>query len=272
MTERADAEDLRRVHAGRRDDDPKVRRYRAGAGPRIAFLRADERIGVGRKPAGRRIAVHGSPSAGGRACRGACSSRSVMTDVDVQPVVTILVVEDNEASRDALSRRLERHGYRVLLAVDGLQAVSVARTSLPDLILMDLGLPVLDGWDATRQLKSDAATQHIPIIVLERACDDQRPRQSARGGRRRFRHEAHPLSSPSGKDRMAPRRKGGRLMNRRGSHSRRRRQRVQPGRAVAPSRPERLSRRDRRGRRAERWSASRAASTISSCSTSRCPA
>ena len=84
-------------------------------------------------------------------------------------------------SRDALSRRLERHGYRVLLAVDGRQAVSVAR-ALPDLILMDLGLPVLDGWDATRQLKSDAATQHIPIIVLERARDDQRPRHSLAAG------------------------------------------------------------------------------------------
>ena len=82
---------------------------------------------------------------------------------------------------------------------------------------MDLGLPVLDGWDATRQLKSDAATQHIPIIVLERACDDQRSRQSARRRRRRFRHEARSVSSPSGKDRMAPGRKGGRLMNRRGS-------------------------------------------------------
>ena len=63
---------------------------------------------------------------------------------------TLLVVEDNEASRDALARRLERHGFHVLLAVDGRQGVSAARTHMPDLILMDLGLPVLDGWDATR--------------------------------------------------------------------------------------------------------------------------
>jgi two-component system cell cycle response regulator DivK len=106
-----------------------------------------------------------------------------MTDVEAQTVVTILVVEDNEASRDALSRRLERHGYHVLLAVDGRQAVSVARASLPDLILMDLGLPVLDGWDATRQLKASAATKHIPIIVLSaHAMTNDRDKALAAGG------------------------------------------------------------------------------------------
>jgi CheY-like chemotaxis protein len=105
-----------------------------------------------------------------------------MTDVDVQPA-TILVVEDNEESRDALSRRLRRHGYHVLLAVDGRQAISVARASRPDLILMDLGLPVLDGWDATRQLKSNIATQHIPIIVLSaHAMTNDRDRALAAGG------------------------------------------------------------------------------------------
>jgi two-component system, cell cycle response regulator DivK len=81
-------------------------------------------------------------------------------------MATILLVEDNEPSRDALSRRLQRRGYAVLPAVDGQQAVTVARQSLPDLILMDLGLPVINGWEATRQLKGDAATRHIPIIVL----------------------------------------------------------------------------------------------------------
>ena len=81
-------------------------------------------------------------------------------------VPTILVVEDNEASRDALARRLARRGYRILLAMDGQEAVSVARSTKPDLILMDLGLPIIDGWEATRQLKADASTQHIPIIVL----------------------------------------------------------------------------------------------------------
>ena len=79
---------------------------------------------------------------------------------------TILLVEDNEPSRDALGRRLQRRGYRVVDAVDGRQAVSAAREMKPDLILMDLGLPVIDGWEATHLLKADAATQRIPIIVL----------------------------------------------------------------------------------------------------------
>lgn len=81
-------------------------------------------------------------------------------------MATILVVEDNEPSRDVLSRRLERQGYQVLLAVDGLQAVTVARDARPDLILMDLGLPGIDGFEATRILKGDALTGQIPIIVL----------------------------------------------------------------------------------------------------------
>jgi CheY-like chemotaxis protein len=79
---------------------------------------------------------------------------------------TVLIVEDNEASRDALARRLQHRHYSVLLAVDGLEAVSIARATKPDLILMDLGLPGIDGWDATAQLKMNRDTQHIPIIVL----------------------------------------------------------------------------------------------------------
>lgn len=81
-------------------------------------------------------------------------------------MATILLVEDNEPSRDALGRRLTRRGYEVVSAVDGQQAVTIARGSAPDLVLMDLGLPVMDGWEATRQLKQDATTRHIPIIVL----------------------------------------------------------------------------------------------------------
>ena len=79
---------------------------------------------------------------------------------------TILLVEDNEPSRDALSRRLARRDFSVMTAADGQQGVDLARRHTPDLILMDLGLPIIDGWEATRQLKRDAATQHIPIIVL----------------------------------------------------------------------------------------------------------
>ena len=79
---------------------------------------------------------------------------------------TILIVEDNEPSRDVLARRLARRGYGAVVAVDGKDALAVARSARPDLILMDLGLPVMDGWEATRRLKDDASTQHMPIIVL----------------------------------------------------------------------------------------------------------
>lgn len=78
----------------------------------------------------------------------------------------ILVVEDNEMNLDMLSRRLARRGYEVLIATDGAQGVQLAQTEKPDLILMDMSLPVMDGWQATRQLKGDAELQHIPIIAL----------------------------------------------------------------------------------------------------------
>lgn len=78
----------------------------------------------------------------------------------------ILLVEDNEMNRDMLSRRLERKGYAVVMAVDGQQAVTMATTEAPALILMDMSLPVIDGWEATRQLKSNDATKRIPIIAL----------------------------------------------------------------------------------------------------------
>jgi len=81
-------------------------------------------------------------------------------------MATILVVEDNEPSRDALSRRLARRGHVVMTATDGRQAVALARTVLPDLILMDLGLPIMDGWEATRLIKAAEITRHIPIVVL----------------------------------------------------------------------------------------------------------
>src|SRR5213594_2066968 len=78
----------------------------------------------------------------------------------------VLLVEDNEMNRDMLSRRLSRRGFDVLIAVDGAQGIQVAKTELPDLILMDMSLPVVDGWDATRQLKTDKQTQSIPVIAL----------------------------------------------------------------------------------------------------------
>lgn len=78
----------------------------------------------------------------------------------------ILLVEDNEMNRDMLSRRLERKGYEVIIAVDGNEGVSKAQTEAPDLILMDMSLPVLDGWEATKILKTFPATQSIPVIAL----------------------------------------------------------------------------------------------------------
>ncbi|MGL4552165.1 MAG: response regulator [Gemmataceae bacterium] len=78
----------------------------------------------------------------------------------------ILLVEDDEMNRDMLSRRLELHGYEVIQAVDGLQGLEAARAAAPDLILMDMSLPGLDGWEATRRLKADAATRRIPVVAL----------------------------------------------------------------------------------------------------------
>ena len=78
----------------------------------------------------------------------------------------LLIVEDNESNRDMLSRRLRRRGYEVILAVDGEEGLRVAQSEAPDLILMDMGLPGLDGWDATRMLKADSATCSIPVIAF----------------------------------------------------------------------------------------------------------
>jgi CheY-like chemotaxis protein len=97
----------------------------------------------------------------------------------------ILLIEDNEMNRDMLSRRLQRRGYEVLMALDGGEGVAMAQAQLPDLILMDMSLPVVDGWEAARRLKAEPATQAIPIIALtahamsgdrdralEAGCDD----------------------------------------------------------------------------------------------------
>jgi CheY-like chemotaxis protein len=78
----------------------------------------------------------------------------------------ILIVEDNEMNRDMLSRRLERKGYTVAMAVDGGEGVEKAASEAPDLILMDMSLPVLDGWEATRRVKANPATKDVPVIAL----------------------------------------------------------------------------------------------------------
>ena len=97
----------------------------------------------------------------------------------------ILLVEDNEMNRDMLSRRLIRNGFEVSIAIDGQQGVDMAMSQLPDLILMDMSLPVIDGWEATRRIKANDATRRIPVIALtahamagdrekamEAGCDD----------------------------------------------------------------------------------------------------
>jgi two-component system cell cycle response regulator DivK len=93
----------------------------------------------------------------------------------------ILLVEDNEMNRDMLSRRLIRKGYEVILAIDGGQGVEMARTQSPDIVLMDMSLPVLDGHEATRQLKADEQTRGLPIIALTAhamAGDEQKAREA----------------------------------------------------------------------------------------------
>ena len=100
-------------------------------------------------------------------------------------VPKLLLVEDNEMNRDMLSRRLIRRGYELVMALDGESGIALTRSESPDLVLMDMSLPLLDGWEATRRLKSDESTRHIPVIgltahamssdrdkALEAGCDD----------------------------------------------------------------------------------------------------
>jgi CheY-like chemotaxis protein len=93
----------------------------------------------------------------------------------------ILLVEDNELNRDMLSRRLQRKGYAVVCALDGQEGLAKARSEKPDLILMDMSLPVLNGWEATQQLKSDVATRAIPVIALtaHAMAEDERKAREA---------------------------------------------------------------------------------------------
>jgi two-component system, cell cycle response regulator DivK len=97
----------------------------------------------------------------------------------------VLIVEDNEMNRDMLSRRLERRGFTVVMAVDGAEGVAMSKTEDPDVILMDMSLPIMNGWEATRAVRADAATEAIPVIALtahsmpgdrekamEAGCDD----------------------------------------------------------------------------------------------------
>ncbi|MEY4914721.1 MAG: hypothetical protein RJA02_990 [Armatimonadota bacterium] len=81
-------------------------------------------------------------------------------------MATVLIVEDNEMNRDMLSRRLERRGFTIRIAVDGAEGVAMATADIPDLVLMDMSLPIMDGWEATRTLKANPDTAGIPVIGL----------------------------------------------------------------------------------------------------------
>ena len=94
----------------------------------------------------------------------------------------ILLVEDNEMNRDMLARRLQRRGFEVVVAVDGLEGLALAQAEAPDAILMDMSLPELDGWEATRRLKDAPSTRGIPVIALTaHAMSDDRDRALAAG-------------------------------------------------------------------------------------------
>ena len=116
---------------------------------------------------------------------GACRLRVLSICDCYEPMKRILIVEDNEMNRDALSRRLVRHGFDVLIATAGLDGIATAEAARPDLILMDLGMPDMDGWQCARLLKAQPSTARIPIIALtahamvddrqkalEAGCDD----------------------------------------------------------------------------------------------------
>ena len=94
----------------------------------------------------------------------------------------ILIVEDNEMNRDMLSRRLTKRGYEIVIAVDGQQGIDMAVSEAPDLILLDMSLPVIDGWEAARRLKADEATSAIPVIALTaHAMEGDREKSLAAG-------------------------------------------------------------------------------------------
>jgi CheY-like chemotaxis protein len=94
----------------------------------------------------------------------------------------LLVVEDNELNRDMLYRRLMRRGYDVVIATDGAEGVATAERERPDLILMDMSLPIIDGWEATRRLKTTAETRHIPVIALTAHAMDGDERRARDAG------------------------------------------------------------------------------------------
>ena len=97
-------------------------------------------------------------------------------------MTTVLLVEDNEMNRDMLMRRLQRKGFNVLIALDGAEAIRMTQEHKPEIVLMDMSLPVIDGWEATRRLKADRATRSIPILALTASVSSEDRRQAAQAG------------------------------------------------------------------------------------------
>src|SRR6185312_4706285 len=122
----------------------------------------------------------------------------------------ILLVEDNEMNRDMLSRRLERKGFQVVMAADGQQGVDMAVSEVPDLILMDMDLPIIDGWEATRRVKAGGYARDSGDRA-DRARDGRRSRQGDGRRLRRLRHQAGRFSAAARQDRDAVERRGQRL-------------------------------------------------------------
>ena len=115
----------------------------------------------------------------------------------------ILLVEDNEMNRDMLSRRLTRNGYEIVMAVNGQEGLDLASSENPDLILLDMSLPVIDGWEAARRLKADAATAKIPVIALTAHAHGSRQGKGAGRWLRRLRYQAGGTVAVIGKDQDA---------------------------------------------------------------------
>ena len=167
---------VRGFHAGGYIDHATLWRHGPRARDLAALLPDDGRRHHGGKRTGTRLDVHrqrarGRAEAGIRhrraQARGPTRNRgSRVALAETEIMKRILIVEDNEMNRDVLSRRLARRGYDVILATDGPHGLAMAQMHGPDLILMDLGLPEIDGWECTRRLKADDSTKHIPVIAL----------------------------------------------------------------------------------------------------------
>ena len=106
----------------------------------------------------------------------------------------ILIVEDNELNRDMLSRRLERRGFEVSIAVDGQEGLDMIKSKRPDLVLMDMDLPIIDGWEATRQAKNDSSISAIPIIALTAHALAEHREQAEEAGANDF--DTKPIEMP----------------------------------------------------------------------------